>query len=158
MSLTREEQLMLEDYRATLDLLKHEDERKAQLFTLFIGMNGGLVAFYVWMSDSNTAIAIGLAIAAVIFGIYWFFIMERMRAFIWLRYCLLLKIEDRIKLITSISAEEKLRNLGEVEVYGELYKLAFHQRISVTKTESFIPLVVAVFWLVLAVGGILGFF
>ncbi|MEW5869106.1 MAG: hypothetical protein AB1894_07520 [Chloroflexota bacterium] len=150
------EELLLEDYKTSLGLLFHEDERKANLFTMFFLIQGGLFAFYSWLVSSSEVTATMLAVLAAIFSAFWFFVMERMRAFIRLRIYQLQQIEKKLGVITTITNEERLRSTGKTEIFGYSYKLSTHQRLfSVSKIESFLPVLVGIFWLLVAVGKVL---
>ena len=151
------EALLLEDYKTSLDLLKHEDERKANLLTMFFLIQGGLFTFYGWIVESNKPIAILLAALALFFCIFWFLVMERLRAFIRLRVFQLQQIEKALGVMTTVTNEETLRRTGKTEVFGRTYKLSTRQKLfSVSKVESILPTIVGAFWLLIAVGMLFG--
>jgi hypothetical protein len=145
------EELLIEDYRTSLELLKHEDDRKANLLTMFFLIQGGLFAFYGWIMPTSKTVAIALSILAVLFSIFWFFVMERLRAFIRLRVFQLRQIEKVLSVITTVTNEETLRSARKIELHGQIYKLAIHQRLfSVSKIESILPAIVGAFWALIA--------
>lgn len=149
------EELLLEDYKTSLDLLKHEDERKASLLTTFFLIQGGLFTFYGWLAPTRKPITIMLSILAALFCVFWFLVMERLRAFIRLRVHQLQQIEKELGVISTVTNEERLRRTGMTEVFGATYKLASHQRLfSVSKIESALPTIIGVFWLLILAGTI----
>jgi hypothetical protein len=155
MTPTKEESL-IEDYKTSLELLKHEDERKASLLTMFFLIQGGLFTFYSWLASSHKLVAVMLSALAALFSIFWFLVMERLRAFIRLRVYQLQQIEKELGVITTVTNEERLRNTGTTEIFGLIYRLSTHQRLfSVSKIESILPAIVGVFWLLIVVGIVL---
>jgi hypothetical protein len=152
------ENLLLEDYKTSLDLLKHEDERKASLLTMFFLIQGGLFTFYSWIVVDNKPIALMLAVLAMVFCVFWYLVMERLRAFIRLRVYQLQQIEKVLGVLTTVTNEEVLRRTGKTEVFGHTYKLSIHQKLfSVSKVESLLPAIVGMFWLLIATGVAFGF-
>jgi hypothetical protein len=160
MALTREEELMLEDYKACLSLLFHEDGRKAHLSGTFFLIQGALFGFYSLMFTHSGVIAIVLAVIGGLFSLFWFLVMARMQAFIDLRYCQLVQLEAKLGVITTIKNEVTLRNTGAVQVMECSYKLSAHQRLfSISKTvESLLPVLVGVVWVFLGLARSLGVF
>jgi len=55
--------------------------------------------------------------------------MERIRAFIDLRYIQGEQLEKKLKELTTIRIELALRRTGMAEVYDDVAKLKFHQKI-----------------------------
>ena len=152
------EELLLEDYKTSLGLLKHEDGRKASLLALFFLIQGGLFTFYGWLAPSNKPVAIMLSILAALFSVFWFLVMERLRAFIRLRVYQLQQIEKELGVITTVTNEERLRSTGKTEIFGRTYELSTHQKLfSVSKIESILPAIVGVFWLLIAAGTVWSF-
>jgi hypothetical protein len=78
---SKEEQLMLEDYKACLAILRHEDGRKSHLFTVFFVVQGALFGLYGLAVQSKISGSIWLAGIAISLSLLWFLVMERMRAF-----------------------------------------------------------------------------
>jgi hypothetical protein len=155
MPLSKEE-LLLEEYKICLELRKHEDERKASLLTTFFLIQGGLFTFYGWLVPNNKPTAIMLSVLAVLFCLFWFLVMERMRAFIVIKVHQLQQIEKELGVITTVTNEERLRSTGKTEIFGHVFELSFHQRLfSVRTIESILPVIVGVFWLLILVGVLL---
>lgn len=158
MPLSKKEELLLEDYKISLDLLKHEDGRKASLLTLFFLIQGGLFTFYGWIAPTNKSIAVMLTVLAMFFCVFWYLVMNRLHAFIRLRVYQLQQIEKALGVITTVTNEEMLRRTGKTEVFGHIYKLSIQQKLfSVSKVETVLPAIVGVFWLLIAAGAIFGF-
>ena len=107
MSLSKED-LLLEEYKTCLELRKHEDDRKASLLTTFFLIQGGLFTFYGWMMTNNKPTAIMLSILAAVFCLFWFLVMERMRAFIVIKVSQLQLIEKKLGVITTVTTRRGL--------------------------------------------------
>jgi hypothetical protein len=153
------EDLLLEDYKTSLDLYKYGGQRKANLFTMFFLIQGGLFTFFGWLIPNHKAVAILLCVLAALFSLLWSFAMERMRAFIKLRACQLEQIEKKLGVMTSLTNEEMLRSKGKTEISGHTYKLSFYQRLfSVSSIESILPVIVGIFWLLIATAVMLNLF
>ena len=155
MTLSKQDELLLEEYKITLEMIRHEDSRKANLFSILFIIQGGFFGFYSWIVVSYRSTAIILAVFATIFSVLWFFVMERMRSFIWLKYAQAQSIEKSLGTLTTITNEEMLRKNGKVEIMGIPYQLSSLQKMSVSKTESLLPILIAVFWILIALGGAL---
>jgi len=158
MPLSRED-LLLEDYKTSLDLYKYGGQRKANLFTMFFLIQGGLFTFFGWLIPNQKPIAILLCILATLFSLLWTLAMERLRAFIRLRVYQLENIEKNLGTMTSLTNEETLRRIGTVEISGHTHKLSLIQRLfSVNSIESILPAIVGIFWLLIAAAVMLNLF
>jgi len=147
------EDLLLEDYKTSLELYMHEGHRKANLFTMFFLIQGGLFTIFGWLFSTSRPLAIMLSILAAVFCVLWFLVMERMRAFIGLRVYQLQQIEKELGVMSTATNEQTLRRTGKTEVLGSPYKLSLHQKaFSVNRMESLLPALVAVFWVLIAFG------
>ncbi len=160
MGLTRDEELMLEDYRTSLTLLCHEDNRKSHLFTIFFLVQGALFGFYGLIFTSNTPLATALVVLGMIFSVFWLLVMERMQGFVELRYCQLVQLEAKLGVITTITSEEQVREQGEAQVIERKYELPWYRKLfSISKSiESRLPALIGFFWILLGVGSSLGIF
>ena len=133
------EDLLLEDYKTSLDLYKYGGQRKANLFTMFFLIQGGLFTFFGWVIPNHKAVAILLCVLATLFSLLWSLAMERLRAFIRLRVYQLEHIEKNLGVMSSLTNEEMFRRTGKAEISGHTYKLSFHQRLfSVSLPDTFL--------------------
>ena len=153
MPLTKED-LLLEEYKCCIELRKHEDERKASLLTTFFLIQGGLFTFYGWLVSTKRLTAIMLSVLAILFCLFWFLVMERMRAFIVIKVKQLQQIEKELGVITTVTNEEELRSTAKISAFK--YKLPFHQRLfSVRIIETILPVIIGLFWLLTLVSMLL---
>lgn len=148
---SKEEQLMLEDYKACLDILRHEDGRKSHLFTVFFVIQGALFGLYGLVVQNKVSGGIWLAVIAILLSLLWFLVMERMRAFVDLRYIQGEQLEKRLKGLNTVRYELSLRNEGEVQIMDDKIRLRFYQRVfSISKhLESLLPIITGTIWLAL---------
>jgi hypothetical protein len=147
---SKEEQLMLEDYQACLDTLRHEDGRKSHLFTIFFVIQGALFGLYGLVVQNKISGGIWIAGIAIFLSLLWFLVMERMRAFIDLRYVQGAQLENRLQLYT-LRYELSLRNEGKVKIGDAMVTLRFYQRgFSISKhLESLLPVMTGIIWFAL---------
>lgn len=148
---SKEEQLMLEDYKACLAILRHEDIRKSHLFTVFFVVQGALFGLYGLAVQSKISGSIWLAGIAISLSLLWFLVMERMRAFVDLRYVQGEQLENKLKGLHTVRYELSLRNEGEVKIMDDKVRLRFYQRVfSISKhLESLLPIITGTIWLAL---------
>jgi hypothetical protein len=148
---SKEEQLMLEDYKACLDMLRHEDGRKSQLFTVFFVIQGALFGLYGLVVQNRISGGIWLAVVAILLSLLWFLVMERMRAFVDLRYIQGEQLEKRLKGLNSVRYELALRKEGEVQIMDDKIRLHLYQRVfSISKhLECLLPIITGAIWLAL---------
>jgi hypothetical protein len=85
---SKEEQLLLEDYKACLSILRHEDGRKSHLFTMFFVIQGALFGLYGLLIQNKSSGSIWLVVIAVFLSLLWFLVMEG-------RWCKLLSVKIR---------------------------------------------------------------
>ena len=158
MSLTRDDELLLVDYQASLELLKHEDERKSHMFSIFFLVQGALFGYFSLATEGSPAEAAITAAIAILASIFWYFVMERMQAFVELRYHQLQYIESRVGIISTITNEETLRSKKSVKIGDYQYTLPKQRSLfSISKQlESRLPIVVGAFWLFLIIETLLG--
>jgi hypothetical protein len=145
----------IENYRLFLERLHHDDDRKAHLFAIFLAVQGALLVFFSWSMERNETLpARLLAALAIALGVVWFLLMERLRDLIAMRVEKLKNIERILPHVDAMTAEEELREKGEVDVGyphpdGKKYRLHRRCRLSIRATESYFPLAVSIFWIVI---------
>lgn len=150
--LSREEQLLLADWNACIDTIHHEDGRKSHLFSIFLAMQGALFGIFGLVMNTNKSGSVWIVGVALILSIIWFFAMERMKAFIDLRYIQGEQLELKLGVIETIRIELALRRNGITKIHDSQMKLRYHQKIfSISNNlESFLPVFTAVIWIVIA--------
>jgi hypothetical protein len=154
--LSKQEQLILANYQECLSMLRHDDGRKAHLFTTFLTIQGVLFGFYSLLIQESKPGGGWIAGVAAVVSALWFLVMERMKGFIELRRVQGEELEKQLDKITGIKYgistirnEQFLRNDNKV-LYGR-HKLRNHQRwFSISKLlESLLPIITGIIWLVL---------
>ena len=148
------DQLLLVDYNTAADLLKHEDNRKAHLFSSFFLILSGMLGFYSLVETHHLFVDVVVLGIALFLCALWFLVMSRMQAFVELKYRQLVEIEEKLGVITTISRELQLRNKGSVlfkdsELFEDReHNLRWHQRrFSISRTlEIWLPIIIGVVW------------
>ena len=146
MAFTKEE-LMIEDYKTSIALIRHEDSRKADLFKLFTFAQGFFFTFYNLNFNKNSILVSVICIFAILFSLYWSLVLERIRAIIEAKYLYIQNLEKELKPLGNISFEMDLKKQGYQKIID--YKLNTFQKVSVSKTESILPCCVGILWIIL---------
>lgn len=140
-------QLLLEDYKATLDMLKHEDSRRDSIFKTFLFVNAGyfaIIAFLagrtsvgdrVWQVNAASALLILLNIAFI-------FLLERLRVFARYRNFHMRHLERELGVMSQQTRELEFRDKRQMQNPGnpdDVLKIGFFSKVPASMTESAAP-------------------
>lgn len=139
--------MLLEDYKISIDFIFHEDRRKADLFKIFTFAEGLFFTFFNVNFGKNVALCRLIAAFAFFFSLYWSLVMEKMRAVIKAKNLYILHLEKKLVPISGVSVEREAK-FRRYQMIGN-YRFNAFQRISVSKSESILPVFIALFWVAL---------
>ena len=121
-------------------------------FFRYLTIQGALFGAFGLLVDSNRVGSAWIVSIAIFLSFMWYLVMERMKAFIDLRYVQGEQLELKIGVIETIGLELELRRVGKIKIRESQMKLRFHQRFfSISKhVESLLPIFTGIIWIVLA--------
>jgi hypothetical protein len=148
-TLSRQEQLKVVDYQQCLEMLRHEDGRKSQLFTVFLTIQGALFSLFGLLIQRPNPGGAWIAGVAIVLSALWFLVMQRMKAFIVMRRKYSVELEEELGLWT-VRKEEEMRYYEkgsrpqELPLYVAWFSISNH-------LEGWLPGVIGGIWLVLMI-------
>lgn len=154
------DQLLLEEYRATVDLSKHDDALRQQRVGNFLTVNTVLlaVAGLGLSTEPPDAIATAMVGAFSAFGVavavVWASVQWRNSEYIRLRRMQLRYLERELGVVTGFTRVHEALNAHETVDFGPgvgRFQVRRWGRSSSTRAENALPALVLVFWVVVCV-------
>ena len=153
-------ELLLEEYRITVDLSKHDDTLRQQRIANFLTVNTVLVAVVGVGLSTEPADAVAIVLLAVIaaFGVavasVWAIVQLRNTEYIRLRRHQLRQLEAELGVVSTFTVAHKVLNEHERHDFGAdvgPWEVGRFGRGSSTTFENALPVIVLLFWLVAGV-------
>jgi hypothetical protein len=158
-------ELLLEDYKATLEMLKHEDSRRDSIFKTFLFVNAGYFAIIAFLAGrANFGARVWQVIIAsallILLNVAFIFVLERLRVFARYRNFHMRYLERELGVISQQTRELELRDNGQLHNPAgseDSLRIHFWASLPASKMESLAPSFACVillgFILYLASGG-----
>jgi hypothetical protein len=160
--LTDNQEILLAEYKANVDLWQHDDNLRQKRTTTFLAVNlalFGIVAFVIKESalvGEWTTIASG---SAVMFGIVicvvWFLVQARSEQYLRFRRRQLAEIEGKLGASDTFTKQYAAISLGEPVTFVHSKEGPFIRTnvtsVSSSKLEAVLPLAMILVWIIIAV-------
>lgn len=165
-----EERCLLEEYRANIELWKHDDTLRQQRMGNFLNVNSILLVTFCALISVKPSL-VNLAVSSILLSIFgiliswaWYSVMLRNSDYISLRRFQLRSIEACFPCMTTFKNTYKALSKYEPTTFNctnEVFQVSrkifqvSRKRGSSTSTESNLPLVMSFFWLLVFCAGMI---
>ena len=159
--------LLLEEYKANVELWKHDDSLRQHRIGNFLTANTILLAALgALITTRSFSSGLGLVfILLSVFGlsisVVWYFVNIRNTEYVRFRRFQLRSIESKLQGLSTFTrmhrAFDKLEHVSFGDI-DQVFSISPHARRSSTALENGLPLIIQVFWFLILLGGIVQLF